>query len=85
MEFEAAEEEEGLVEALEGRESWAATAGGGSSKDIWRGGKWEPSWPLISVEEAGVGGGSGRGMAGLSLYSRGLIAVSRRGCSVCGK
>jgi hypothetical protein len=40
---------------------------------------------LISVEEAGVGGGSGRGMAGLRLYSRGLIAVSRRGYSVCGK
>lgn len=56
-----AEVEKSLMEELEGREP-AATAGGGSSKDIWRGRKLEPSWPLISVEEAGVGGGSGRGM-----------------------
>lgn len=65
-EFELFDTEDCFVEELDGRdwawESAAATAGGGSSKDIWSGGKAEPSWPLISVEEAGVGGGSGRGM-----------------------
>lgn len=45
-----------------------ARAGGGSSKDIWRGGTFlVPSLPGISVEEEGVGGriGGGIGLCGL--------------------
>jgi hypothetical protein len=55
-------EEDFADEALEGWDSPPATAGGGSSKDICREEKWDPSFPLISVEEAGVGGWSGRGI-----------------------
>lgn len=44
------------------REAAVATAGGGSSKDICRVENCDPSFPLISVEEAGVGGWSGRGI-----------------------
>lgn len=50
-------------DALEGWDSAPATAGGGSSKDICRAENWEPSLLLISVEEAGVGSGSGRGIS----------------------
>jgi hypothetical protein len=50
------------VDALEGRESAEATAGGGSSNDICSVENCDPSLPLISVEEAGVGGCSGRGI-----------------------
>lgn len=44
-------------------DSEPATAGGGSSNDIWREENCDPSLLLISVEEAGVGGGCGRGIA----------------------
>ena len=49
-------------DALEELDSLPATAGGGSSKDICRPENREPSFPLISVEDAGVGGCSGRGI-----------------------
>lgn len=43
-------------------------ADGGSSKAIWRCERlFEVSWPLISVDELGVGGMDGRGMADLCL------------------
>lgn len=46
------DEEDFPDEPLDGR---ASAAGGGSSKDI-KDENWLPSFPLISVEEAGVGG-----------------------------
>lgn len=46
-----------------------ATAGGGSSKDICRAENCDPSLPLISVEEAGVGRASGRGIAIFGGYA----------------
>jgi hypothetical protein len=55
-------EEDFAEDALEGLDSPPATAGGGSSKDICRDENCDPSFPLISVEEAGVGGCSGRGI-----------------------
>lgn len=57
-------EDDLVVLALEGVDSMPATAGGGSSKDICRE-NCEPSLLLISVEEAGVGGCSGRGIMGV--------------------
>lgn len=39
-------------------------AGGGSSKAICSDPSWGPSWPLISVDDAGVGGKDGRGISG---------------------
>lgn len=43
--------------------SFEVMAGGGSSKAIWRAASClEPSWPLRSVDEAGVGGKTGRGI-----------------------
>lgn len=50
-------EEDFPEDALEGWDSEPATAGGGSSKDICRVENCDPSLLLISVEEAGVGGG----------------------------
>jgi hypothetical protein len=55
-------EEDFVDDALEGWDSPLATAGGGSSKDICREEKWNPSFPLISADGAGVGGWLGRGM-----------------------
>jgi hypothetical protein len=55
-------EDEALVEAHVGRDSALPTAGGGSSNAIRRAEDCEPSFPLISVDEAGVGGCSGSGM-----------------------
>ena len=55
-------EEDFVVDPLEGRCSMAIP-GGGSSKDICREEDLEPSCPRISVEEAGVGGCSGRGIS----------------------
>lgn len=52
--------EDSFVSALDGLES--VKAGGGSSKDICEKFAAEPSCPLISVEEAGVGGRVGRGI-----------------------
>lgn len=52
------EADEAFVDALDGLESDPATAGGGSSKDICNGGNCPPSFPLISVDDAGVGGSS---------------------------
>ena len=49
---------------LEGLDSIPATAGGGSSNDICKAENCEPSLLGISVEEAGVGGCSGRGIVG---------------------
>lgn len=57
------EAEEDFCDALEETDSAPDIAGGGSSKDICRLEKWEPSLPLISVDDPGVGGGSGRGIA----------------------
>lgn len=51
-----------LEVTLEGWDAVPATAGGGSSKCICREENCEPSLLLISVEEAGVGGCSGRGI-----------------------
>ena len=63
-------EEDFADDALDGWDSPPATAGGGSSKAICRVENWDPSFPLISVEEAGVGGWSGRGI----LYGKsGLV------------
>lgn len=50
------------MEELVGRDSIPATAGGGSSNDICSEEYLEPSFPLISVDEAGVGGKVGRGI-----------------------
>lgn len=50
------------MDALEGRDSIAVTAGGGSSNDICKEENREPSFPLISVDDAGVGGSAGRGI-----------------------
>jgi len=54
--------DEDFVEALEGLDSIPATAGGGSSNDICKAENCDPSLLRISVEEAGVGGCSGRGI-----------------------
>lgn len=53
--------EEDFVDAVEGLDS--ATAGGGSSKDIWREEKCAPSLLRISVDEAGV-----NGFLGMAFY-----------------
>ena len=55
---------------LERLDSPPATAGGGSSKDICRDEYGNPSFPLISVDEAGVGGCSGRG---IMYWEAGLV------------
>lgn len=54
--------------------SFAVMAGGGSSKAIWREAIcFEPSWPFRSVDDAGVGGKTGRGIvAGMYNTSLGL-------------
>jgi hypothetical protein len=49
-------------DALDGCESIPGTAGGGSSKDICKEETCDPSRPLISVDEAGVGGCCGGGI-----------------------
>ncbi len=56
-------DEDFIEEALDGWESVPATAGGGNSNDIWREENCDPSFPFSSVEDAGVGGCSGRGIA----------------------
>ena len=53
-----------------------AAAGGGNSKDICNEENFDPSLLLISVEEAGVGGFSGRGI------SSSEIGASRAGSCV---
>lgn len=71
---------ESLVEAVEGRDSPPpATAGGGSSKDIWREENCEPSLPLISVEEAGVGRCSTRGI----LAAERALRFKLVSCATC--
>lgn len=58
-----------IVAALEDWNSMSATAGGGSSKDVCNEESCEPSLLLISVEDAGVGGCSGRGIMRASSTS----------------
>jgi hypothetical protein len=56
-----------FVDALEGRDSMAGIAGGGSSKDICKAPNCGPSLALISVDDPGVGGIVGRGIFPLSV------------------
>jgi hypothetical protein len=63
--YEEAEDDD--VSMLEVRES-DAKAGGGSSKDMWEATKAEPSRPLRSVDEAGVGGRVGRGICAIYAH-----------------
>lgn len=56
--------------------SWTI-AGGGSSKDSWREARsLEPSWPFMSVEDAGVGNNVGRGI----VYCDVRVYVVRVSC-----
>jgi hypothetical protein len=76
------EAEDCLVDELDGLDSAVATAGGGSSKDNCREENWEPSLPLISVEDAGVGGGSGRGILAAGQLVSCTVANCSRECRI---
>jgi hypothetical protein len=71
---------------LPGLPSLAATAGGGSSKASCSEAILEPSWPLMSVDDAGVGSSVARGIvcvAGLKVDGREGGLARGRGWRAC--
>ncbi len=82
--YDDSEDDFGVEALVERAVSAPAIAGGGREKDISREERRELSLPGISVEDAGVGGRPGRGMATVSVldglvdYCRVMLACSSR-------
>ncbi len=77
-------DEEGDGSGCSDVEWFEFTAGGGSSKASCSGANLEPSWPLISVDEAGVGSEPVRGTSaavrrGMALDLFGMVGINWEG------